>query len=274
MFVDADVELAHHAIHRVVSTFAERHQLDAVMGCYDDEPSEPGVVSRFRNLLHHHTHNSHPGRAVTFWAGCGAVRTHTFRGVEGFDTEFVCPSVEDIDLGMRIASAGGHLALDPLLRCKHLKAWTLWSMIRTDIKDRATPWSRLLIAAGQFPSTLNIDWSNRVSGAAAVALAVCLVAAVASPLALAPATVAACVLARLNRGFYRLCHRKYGFGFATACVGLHALFLFYSSVTFGVVVMSLLPGRLVQRALSRHVPSSSERASARDKAGPSAETTR
>jgi transposase len=31
-------------------------------------------VSRFRNLLHHHTHTTHPGPACTFWAGCGAVR--------------------------------------------------------------------------------------------------------------------------------------------------------------------------------------------------------
>ena len=35
----------------------------AVFGSYDDEPADEGTVSAFRNLLHHHVHQSSPGPA-------------------------------------------------------------------------------------------------------------------------------------------------------------------------------------------------------------------
>ncbi|NCY03622.1 MAG: glycosyltransferase family 2 protein, partial [Planctomycetia bacterium] len=71
-FVDADVELDSHALDHVVTAFGADPDLVGIFGAYDDEPAAEGVVSRFRNLLHHHTHIVHAGRADTFWSGCGA----------------------------------------------------------------------------------------------------------------------------------------------------------------------------------------------------------
>ena len=53
--------------------------LTAVMGSYDDTPSEPGLVSQYRNLLHHFVHQVGREKASTFWAGCGAVRRGAFQ---------------------------------------------------------------------------------------------------------------------------------------------------------------------------------------------------
>ena len=52
------------------------------------EPTAPGLVSRFRNLLHHYTHQKGPFRDVarpahTFWTGCGAIRRDLFLAIAG-----------------------------------------------------------------------------------------------------------------------------------------------------------------------------------------------
>jgi hypothetical protein len=72
------VELHPDAVERVRRHFGVDQSLQALFGSYDDRPAAAGVVSRFRNLLHHHTHTSQPGPACTFWAGCGAVRRERF----------------------------------------------------------------------------------------------------------------------------------------------------------------------------------------------------
>lgn len=234
-FVDADVTLAPDALDHVLARFAADPNLGGLFGCYDDEPAAPGVVSRFRNLLHHHTHVSHPGPSGTFWAGCGAIRTPMFLDVSGFDATFGCPSVEDIELGMRVTSAGGRIELDPALTCKHLKRWTLASMITTDVWHRAVPWTRMLMSTGDMPATLNIDWRSRVSGGCATAAVAFLAASPWIPVSLVIAVACLTVVLMLNADFYRLCLRKGGLGFAAGAAALHVLYFVYASLTFGAV---------------------------------------
>jgi hypothetical protein len=66
LFVDADLELHPDGIARIRARFRSDPGLTALFGSYDDHPAAPGLVSRYRNLLHHHTHSSHPGAATTF----------------------------------------------------------------------------------------------------------------------------------------------------------------------------------------------------------------
>jgi cellulose synthase/poly-beta-1,6-N-acetylglucosamine synthase-like glycosyltransferase len=241
-FVDADVVLAPDAVERVLAAFAAAPDLAGVFGAYDDEPAAPGLVSQFRNLLHHHTHISHPGPATTFWTGCGAIRLKNILAVGGFDTRFTCPSIEDIDLGWRVTAAGGRIVIDPDLRCKHLKQWTLWSMICTDVFARAVPWTQMLVTRHQMPATLAIDWKNRLSGVLALLF---IAAAALAPFAAVAAGIAAVCgasIAVLHRDFYRLCQRKRGAWFALAAFALHVLFFVYSSLTFGVVALGRARG--------------------------------
>lgn len=119
---------------------------DAVFGSYDDDPPAPGVVSRYRNLLHHHVHQRHPGAAETFWAGCGAVRRSAFEAAGGFDDRrYRRPQIEDIELGRRLRALGSRIELRPEIRVTHLKRWTLGEVLRTDFRDRGVAWTRLLL---------------------------------------------------------------------------------------------------------------------------------
>ena len=122
VFVDSDVLVHPDAFTRIRAAFTRDPDVCAVFGSYDDAPSAHGVVSTFRNTLHHYVHQGSPGAATTFWAGLGAVRRDAFAAVDGFDDwRFRVPSVEDIELGLRLAAAGGHIRLDPSIQGTHLK---------------------------------------------------------------------------------------------------------------------------------------------------------
>jgi hypothetical protein len=216
LFVDADVEVRADAIERIRSRFEADPGLTALFGSYDDSPSAPGVVSGFRNLLHHHVHQNAPGPATTFWTGLGAVRREAFESIGGFDetVEFM----EDIDLGMRLSAVGARIELDPLVQGKHLKRWSVWSMIRTDFIGRGVPWVRLLLRHRGSTTALNLGWRHRLSALAALTGSVSLLRRDSRGTALSAVTLVA-----LNRSFYALLWRRRGATAATAGVFLHAL---------------------------------------------------
>jgi hypothetical protein len=244
-FLDADVLVAPDAFTRMRAAFDEDPGLTAVFGSYDDQPADPGVVSRFRNLLHHAVHQASGGEASTFWSGLGAVRRDAFLLVGGYDAErFERPSVEDIDLGMRLRAAGGRLRLDPLLQGRHLKRWTLLSMLRTDLRDRGIPWTRLLLRQGSGSSALNLGLRHRVSALASLCM---LATAALVPLAAAVALVA---LVTLNLRFYGLLVRRLG-PWAPVGVALHVLHHVAAVVSVPIALGLHLRGAAVQKRRQR-----------------------
>src|SRR4030095_5183861 len=82
-FVDADIMVSSRALRRVANLFQERTDVAAVFGSYDSRPAAAGVVSRYRNLLHHFVHQNGNREASTFWAGCGALRRSVLQEVGG-----------------------------------------------------------------------------------------------------------------------------------------------------------------------------------------------
>ncbi|MDP9226138.1 MAG: glycosyltransferase family 2 protein [Actinomycetota bacterium] len=243
-FIDADVEVHPDAFVRIRRAFDEDPDLVAVFGSYDDDPERHGLVSDFRNLLHHHVHQTGAGPAGTFWAGLGAIRRDGFLEIGGFDeARFPHPSVEDIELGMRIAARGGRIELDPALQGKHLKHWTLREMVRTDLFRRGIPWVRLVLADGATPSGLNLAWRHRVSAVAALALVAALAAR--RPKLAGPPLV---LLLTLNGSFYGLVYRKRGLVAAVSAVPLHVL----HHLTSVTAVPLALAAHLLDRHGSSH----------------------
>lgn len=219
VFVDADVEIDIHALDRIRAAFHHDRALTALFGSYDDDPAARGVVSGFRNLLHHHVHHAGAGPATTFWAGLGAIRRDAFLASGGFDGErFAAPSVEDVELGMRLSAGGERIRLDPTIQGTHLKRWTLWSMVRTDFLCRGIPWVGLLLANRSQSTTLNLGWRHRMSALASVG-AVPAIALL--ELTLLVAFLVA--LVALNHSFYALLLRRRGPVEATIGVLLHAV---------------------------------------------------
>jgi glycosyltransferase involved in cell wall biosynthesis len=172
LFLDADVCVHPETVGLAVEALSQNPSVDAVFGSYDARPGAPNVLSQYRNLMHHFVHQNGSSQATTFWAGCGAIRRSVFLAMGGFDAQtYRRPCIEDIELGARMVKAGHRIVLDKRILVTHLKRWTLSNMLRADIRDRALPWTALILREGSLPNDLNLKLSQRISTLLAFALA-------------------------------------------------------------------------------------------------------
>jgi glycosyltransferase involved in cell wall biosynthesis len=231
-FVDADIVVRSDAVSRVLKAFEGERAPAAVFGSYDSGPRAKGVVSQYRNLLHHYVHQTGNMEASTFWAGCGAVRRSVFEEVGGFDEKRFPRCIEDIELGYRLRRAGHRILLDKALQGTHLKRWTLRTVIRTDVMCRAVPWTRLILERKSAPDDLNLKGGQRAS-VALVGLA-CLFLLLTPFRSEAFVLSAAALLAviTLNRKLYAFFVRQRGLLFAAAAIPLHLLYYIYGGLTY------------------------------------------
>jgi GT2 family glycosyltransferase len=243
-FLDADVVARPDAVARVAAALGGDGGPHAVFGSYDDDPAHPGFLSQYRNLLHHYVHQQGREEAATFWAGCGAVRREAFERAGGFDESFTHPSIEDIELGMRLVAAGARIRLVKDLQVRHLKRWTARTMVATDVLRRALPWTRLIHRHRSLPDDLNLRRDARLSAVLAFAVLGLLLAALrwGAP-ALGLAAMALAGFLALNRGFYRFLGARRGVAFAAAALPWHLAYFVYSSLAFAAGSLEHYVGR-------------------------------
>jgi glycosyltransferase involved in cell wall biosynthesis len=261
VFVDADVVLPPNALELVADEFESDPELAAVFGSYDEAPAWESFLSQYKNLMHSYVHQNSNERAVTFWAGCGAIRKDVFERFGGFDaSRYQRPSIEDIEFGYRLTQAGQKIRLNKRLQVKHLKRWTARSMLRSDIFFRAVPWTRLILETRNLPRDLNLTYKAQVSSALVGLLFLGAVVPVGRaaggwlglaarhPVLLEGALVAA--LLALNWHVYTFFARRRGWWFALRAVPLHWFYYLYSGIVFVIcgsaqLARSLMPPRRV-----------------------------
>jgi len=234
-FLDSDVVLAPGALARARATMM-RPEVGALIGSYDDDPDAPTTISRFKNLAHHHFHQRSGTEVTSFWGGCGLVRRDLFVAAGSFDNEQ--RTIEDVELGYRLTARGVRIFLDRDLQVKHLKKWTLRSLIKTDVVLRGVPWTLFWLEGRGLPRGLNFAADQRVASIVAAALALAI------PLAILKSTVwllvAVLLVAAfwLNRDLYRLFLRRGGPWFAVKGFLLQQFYYLYSlfSVAAGVTI--------------------------------------
>jgi len=245
LFIDSDVLVKRDTLGLVASAFIDNPDISALFGSYDDTPSDKDFLSQYRNLLHHYVHQESNPDAATFWAGCGAVRKNVFVELKGFDhKKFAEPSIEDIEFGYRMRENGYKIKLDKDLQVTHLKHWGWYSMIKTDIFNRAVPWSKLILQTKSLPEDLNLRISDRVSTAFVGLLIICLFILaldllniynpLSTDLLLTIITFLIVSLIALNRELYRFFLAKRGLKFTLLVIPLHFLYYFYCGASFGV----------------------------------------
>jgi glycosyltransferase involved in cell wall biosynthesis len=245
VFVDADVVLSPNSLQMIADGFDCNPRIAAVFGSYDDAPDWPAFFSQYRNLLHHYIHQCSRESASTFWAGCGAMRKSVFERFGRFDeATYNKPSIEDVALGMKITRAGHPILLDKRLMVKHLKRWTFFSMVKTDIFHRAVPWGRLILNTRYLPSDLNFDKRSRaslvlVAGLSASMVLLALSSLLHWPPVQAPLLIVAlfcvCLLLAINRRLYNFFIKKRGWWFAVRAVPAHWFYFFYGGLTLAFV---------------------------------------
>ena len=241
-FVDADV-VVHPDAARVLREALSTPAVAAVFGTYDEFPAATNFLSQYKNLAHRHHHVRAEREAETFWAGCGAVRAEAFRRVGGFDAErYPEPSIEDIELGIRLRQHGYAIVIEPDLQSRHLKEWRLGNLLRTDIVQRAYPWAQLL-REHRIPPTLNVSFGERLRAGLAWALAVAIGAYLARLASgwWAIGFFAAAIL--VNARLFALFRRANGTLFALGAIAFHQFHYLYASAAFVACRLGWTPGR-------------------------------
>ena len=244
-FVDADTMPHSQMLECARHIIAEQPQIDAFYGSYDDEPDHRTLVSSYKNLLHHYTHQhsaSGGEEVTTFWCGCGVIRRELYLQYGGLSEFYDRPSIEDIELGVRLNANGIRIRIFPQLQVKHLKKWTLMNWVHTDLVRRGIPWVRLMRATRDWTSQLNFSWSQRAASFAATVLVACIPFA-ANPAFAVMGFLAFAVFLVLNLGFINLVRRKRGLLASVAVVPLHILYALIC-VTSAVAAFLYPPLRL------------------------------
>ena len=241
-FVDADC-VVHDDAAAVVREAFVTPNVAAVFGTYDEFPSATNFLSQYKNLAHRHHHVRAGRDAETFWAGCGAVRAAAFRSVGGFDAErYRQPSIEDIELGVRLRQRGYAIRIEPELQARHLKVWHIANLLRTDIVQRAIPWARLL-QDDRVPATLNVSFGERLRALLGWGVLISVAGWLARllpgwiPIALVAAAIGA------NWQLFQLFREANGTWFALGAILFHQFHYVYASAAFVACRLGWSPDR-------------------------------
>jgi glycosyltransferase involved in cell wall biosynthesis len=252
VFIDADCVAHPDTIARFLDLFEQEPDVGAAFGSYDDRPPARGLMSQYRNLIHHYVHHQNRGDVETFWAGAGAVRRDVFAEAGMYDEwHYPRPQIEDIELGARIRGLRRRIVLRPEIQVTHLKRWTLLGVIRTDLKDRGIPWARLLMHRGAMMSTgsLNLRWTEKMN---TVLVWIALLGVLVWPLVggRLPVWLAAACLAIVlvsNYSLWRFFARVRGVPFAVLVMPAHVMYYLLNGISFGV-------GLLLQNLIGPPLP--------------------
>jgi hypothetical protein len=148
----------------------------------------------------------------------------------------VRPSIEDVELGWRITDRGGRIVLDPELQVTHLKRWTLRSLVRTDVIDRAIPWARWSLHRGRLSPELNASPVQQFASFVSVVVVFSGLAAISFPAARVPFGISVAAAGVINWRLFRLFWQRGGVRLLVAGFALQQLYYFcvLTGLVFGV----------------------------------------
>lgn len=130
-FTDADVILMPEAIAAAERALQEGG-LDVAVGLQSAVCEFRNGTSVYKNLWLRWTYRQRAGRFSVLYSSAVAIRKSAFERVNGFDTHYQRPNIEDSELGKRLSEAGYRLDLAPELEFLHVKRYNLASMLKTD----------------------------------------------------------------------------------------------------------------------------------------------
>ena len=238
-FVDADVVVAPDCLRKLIDDM-QAHGAVGAFGSYDDKPASLRATSLYANLRHHYVHQRGNPDATTFWSGIGLIRRDIFLEFGGFDWKrFPYPSVEDVELGMRIIAAGHRIRLVPSALGKHCKDWSLWRVWHTDVLRRARPWSLLLMERPGATRDLNLAKEERAKAFLALMIPTLLAAGLFNTVFLFLAAATALLYAFVNRGFFSFLFRRLPLTSFLVGVPMHWCYHCYSALTFAWTMAQL-----------------------------------
>ncbi len=128
LFIDGDVVITERTLQKIASSFEEHPEISGVQGIYKLSEKNWDLISAYQNDYYHYTfmHINHDfvGIAATY---CFAVMKSHFEEIGGFRENIREPTVEDEELGYRLASHGRKIRLNKSLLVEHAARYNLKS---------------------------------------------------------------------------------------------------------------------------------------------------
>jgi len=233
LFVDADVTIYPDSLNKVAKAFEEHPDISALFGSYDDRPGRPNFFSQYKNLFHHYIHQTSEEDASTFWSGFGAIKREVFIEVNGFDqNKYSNPCIEDIEMGSRLKQIGHQILLYKQLQVKHHKHYSFSNLWRSDLFDRAIPWTVMMLSNKEFASDLNLKIEHKLSAGILFLIIFSILMTVKSIWFIAVITILLAIFFIMNHDFYGFFLNKKGRLFTLKVIPFHFLYYLYSTLGF------------------------------------------
>ena len=166
------------------------------------------------------------------------IKRRVFLESGGFNENYLKPSIEDIELGMRLSEKGREIRLFPALQVKHNKAWTISNWLKTDLMLRGIPWVRLMATRKQWLSQLNLTSSHQLSAVIALLLVPAIPAALFYPALWWGFLLLLLAFILLNFSFFRFLGERAGYWKAMAMLPLHILYYLVASLSLALGLVS------------------------------------
>jgi len=161
IFFDSDIVIEKNTISQMVESLQNRPDISALFGSFQKNTISDNFFTVYKNLRHHFTHQNSRNNASTFCGGFGAIRRDVFSEIGGFNEDYRV--LEDIELGYRLHKANHKIYLDSSIQVTHYKNYTFWSLTKSDLMDRAIPWTKLMLTNKIFKNDLNTRTNHVVS---------------------------------------------------------------------------------------------------------------
>ncbi|MDY6853883.1 MAG: glycosyltransferase family 2 protein [Thermodesulfobacteriota bacterium] len=230
VFIDADVEIYSDSLNKILRTFEDNPEISALFGSYDDQPWSQNFLSQYKNLFHHYIHQTSGEDAVTFWTGCGAIKREFFFQVGKFNEG--CRMMEDVEFGYRLKAKDFKIRLNKQLFVRHLKRYSFLSLLKSDLFDRAVPWTILMLDNRKYTNDLNLKPNHKLSAFVLMLLIMSIFLIIKSVWFGLAIPVLSVLFFLMNYDFYRFYLKKRGMVFTLKVVPLHFLYYIYSSLGF------------------------------------------
>ncbi len=244
-FLDSDILVESDTFVRILQIFQAHPEIAALFGSYQSDTVPQNFVSQYKNLLHHYTHQIARADAATFCGGYGAVRRAVFQELSGFDTSY--RALEDIEFGYRLHNNGYGTRLQKDLQFTHMKHYTLARLARSDVMNRAIPWTQLMLKYGILRNDLNTRSNNVLSVAVAFALLLLLPMCFVLPTLFWVWSALYILFVTLNASFLAFVWHERGGWFALRTLAMSWFFYIYSGIGMGLGIAIYLRARVFDR---------------------------
>jgi len=246
-FLDSDILIEPSTLSLIIDSFRDRPDISGLFCSYQKDTIPSNFCSTYKNLLHHFIHQTSREEASTFCGGFGALTKDAFLSVGGFDETY--KALEDVELGYRLMLASHRIYLNKRIQVTHCKTYSLLGLIKSDVLNRAIPWTRIMVSKWVFKNDLNTRIHHVISVPVSFLILILIPLSVPFPLGIPILVLLMASLLALNHSFLMFVFREKGAAFTLQTVIMSWFGYLYSGAGLVLALLPYARGRCVHEKM-------------------------